>query len=1053
MWFTRISIQHPVFAVMMMMAFVVVGLFSYNKLPVEQFPDINFPVVVVSTEYQGASPEVVETDVTRRIEEQINTISGINQLSSRSYEGTSVVIAQFDLSVDPARAAQDVREKIALIKSSFKTGIKEPVVSRFNPDDQPILSIAIQSPTRGARELTIIADQVIKRRIENNRGVGRVSIVGGVKREVLVYLNPIQMEALRVGVDQVIAALRSENQEIPAGSLLNGSTEKVVQIRARINSVSEFSRVIVARRGGQAIYLSQVASIRDAEEESENAAYVNGSRAISMDIVKSQGENTIAVVDGVKTSLEKLKAQLPSDVTIIVVRDASTSIRNSVNNVKRSIVEGALLTIAIVFLFLGSWRSTVITGLTLPIALIGTFLAMGVMGFSINVISLLALSICVGLLIDDAIVVRENIVRHQAMGKGHKQAALDGTAEIGLAVAATTFTIVAVFLPIGYMDGIIGRFFKQFGITVAFAVTLSMFISFTLDPMLSSIWRDPAAHGVQGKGPIAYVLRLFQRLMVRLENGYARLLAWGLQWRWLTLLFAVLILGSAVPMTQFIGKEFVPQPDNSELYLQFYTPVGSSLEVTQAKVKQVESAIRSLEGVIQTYATINTGVVQGKNYATIFTKLVPKSERKYSVLELRAIVRERLKQIAGVTITDIGNLSSVGSGKPIQVSIQGPDIRVLERITTQVLAKVSSVPGLTDLDTSSKPAKPIVSVEINRETASDQGVSVGQIGNALRPLLAGEVATTWKAPDDENYDVRVRVSRSDRESIADLGRLAVASSVVDVDGPKMIPLRNVARLSETSGANQINRKDMTREVSISANAQGRPPGTVGEEVMRLAQTIELPAGYRFVTGGSTKDMTESFGYAVQALALAIIFIYMILASQFGSFTQPIAIMASLPLSFVGVVLALLAWRSTLNMFSVIGFILLMGLVTKNAILLVDFANQERRRGIEKSQALLNAARVRLRPILMTTLAMVFGMFPLAFGLGEGNEQRAPLAHAVIGGVIASTLLTLLVVPVFYSLLDGGTSKLRRKLGIAMKYPNTGMNGDLQGTDTAPTQAK
>jgi hydrophobic/amphiphilic exporter-1 (mainly G- bacteria), HAE1 family len=1036
MWFTRVSIAHPVFAVMMMLAFVVLGLFSYAKLPVEQFPDISFPVVVISTEYTGASPDIVETDVTRRIEEQVNTISGLNTLSSRSYEGASVVIAQFDLSVDPARAAQDVREKLALIKAGFKVGIKEPIVSRFNPDEQPIISLALRSDQRNARELTLLADQIVKRRLENDKGVGRVSIVGGVKREVQITIDPARLEALRVGIDQVVNALRAENQEVPAGTLISGNTETVVQIKARILNVADFGKIVVTRRAGQPILLGQIARIVDGEEESENGAFINGNRAVALDIVKSQGENTIAVVDGVRKTMEELKRTLPSDVQLSVVRDASTSIRNSVNNVKRNIIEGALLTIGIVFLFLGSWRSTVITGLTLPIALIGTFLVMGVMGFSINVVSMLALSICVGLLIDDAIVVRENIVRHQAMGKHHREAALAGTAEIGMAVVATTLTIVAVFLPIGYMQGIIGQFFKQFGITVAFAVLLSMFISFTLDPMLSSIWKDPAVHGEFGKGPIAWVLRKFQQLMNALERGYARLLDWGLNWRWLTMLLAILTLGIAVPMTKFIGKEFVPQADNNELYIQFYTPVGSSIELTQSKLKQVETVVLGFDGVVQTYATINTGITQGKNYATIFARLKPRNERKLSVLDMRGPVRDNLNQIAGITVTDIGNLSSVGSGKPIQISVQGPDQKQLERIAQELTTKLSAIPGIIDLDSSSKPAKPIVAVELNRATASDLGVGVNQVTIALRPLLSGEIATTWKAADDENYDVKVRLSRAARDNVDTLGRLPITSTLQDNDGPKMVPLRQIAQLTESIGPSQINRSDLTREIKISANAQGRAPGSVGEDAQAAAKALEpsLPPGYRFVTGGATKDMIESFGFAAQALGLAVIFIYMILASQFGSFTQPIAIMLSLPLSLIGVVIALLAWRSSLNMFSVIGFILLMGLVTKNAILLVDFANQERLRGINKREALLNAAKVRLRPILMTTLAMVFGMIPLALGIGEGSEQRAPLAHAVIGGVIASTLLTLLVVPVFYSLLDGGTSKVREKLNIAMKYP-------------------
>ncbi|MEN9317211.1 MAG: hypothetical protein RIS35_3604, partial [Pseudomonadota bacterium] len=633
MWFTRVSISQPVLATMVMLAFVVLGLFSYNRLAVEQFPDVAFPVVVVSTEYPGASPEVVESDITRKIEEQVNTISGVNELSSRSYEGNSVVIVRFDLTVDPARAAQDVREKIALVRPLFKKDVKESLVTRFNPDDAPILSLALSSATRPVRELTTLADQVVRRRLENARGVGRVTLVGAVRREIQVALKPAAMESLRVGVDQVIAALRAENQELPAGTLVMREREQVVQIRARLRSAEEFGRIVVARRGGQPVLLSQVATVIDGQEEQESAALIDGAPAIAIDIVKAQDENTIAVVDSVLSIAAQLKASgaLPADVELKVVRDASTAIRNSVASVRSNILEGAVLTVLIVFLFLSSWRSTVITGLTLPISLIGTFLVMYAMGFSINLVTLLALSICVGLLIDDEIVVRENIVRHQAMGKDHKTAAFDGTAEIGLAVAATTFTIVAVFLPIGFMGGIIGRFFKQFGVTVAFAVMLSMFVSFTLDPMLSSVWNDPDAHGPRGNGPIARLLRGFQAMMLRLEGGYVRLLGWGLRHRALTCAIAIAAFGGSIPMIGVVGTEFVPQADNNELYLQFYTPVGSSLAFTQDKVRQVEAALRDFPGIETTYATINTGALQGKNYASLFARLSERSKRPLSV--------------------------------------------------------------------------------------------------------------------------------------------------------------------------------------------------------------------------------------------------------------------------------------------------------------------------------------------------------------------------------------------------------------------------------------
>ena len=1025
MWLTRVSVGHPVFATMMMMAFVVLGLFSYKRLAVDQFPDIQLPVVVVSTEYPGAAPEVVEVDVTRKIEEQVNTISGVNELSSRSYEGSSVVIIRFDLSTDPAQAAQDVREKIALVRPSFRPEVKESLVTRVNPEDNPIVSIAIQSESRSARELTTLAEQTIKRRFENVRGVGRVNVVGGVRREVLIQLRPSDMEALRVGVDQVVAALKTENQELPAGTLIAGDREQVVQIRARMRSVEEFERIIVGRSGNQAIRLAQIADIVDGEQERDTTALVNGKRAVSIDVIKAQGENTIAVVDGVRrTATELTSGQLAADIKLAVVRDASTSIRNSVASVQRNIIEGAVLTVLIVFLFLSSWRSTVITGLTLPISLIGTFLVMYTMGFTLNLVTLLALSICVGLLIDDAIVVRENIVRHQAMGKDHRTAALTGTAEIGLAVTATTLTIVAVFLPIGFMGGIIGRFFKEFGITVAFAVLLSMFVSFTLDPMLSAIWPDPDAHGPRGRGPVAWLLRRFQALMLRLEGGYVALLRWGLKHRAMTMILALVAFFSAFPLAGKIGREFVPQADNNELYIQFYTPAGSPLSFTEERLQQVEKAVREFEGVTLTYGTINTGVAQGRNYASVFARLVDRSQRSLSVQELRTPVRERLSRIPGITLTDLGNLNTVGSGKPIQISVQGQDMAELERISQQVREAIRKVndglgrEAIVEIDSSSKPAKPTVTVEIDRALASDLGLSVARLSQSLRPLIAGEAATTWRAPDDENYDVRVRLPAAGRSSVADLERLTVVSAQADPDGrQRMIPIRQIAEFKQGVGPTQINRKALSREVLISANSDGIAAGTAGGLLQPHLDRIDLPPGYRLAIGGGNKDMSESFGFALQSLLLAVIFIYMILASQFGSFIQPVSIMASLPLSLLGVVVALLAWRSTLNIFSMIGFIMLMGLVTKNAILLVDFANQARRQGLARTPALLEAAEVRLRPILMTTLAMVFGMLPLAVGLGEGSEQRAPLAHAVIGGVIASTLLTLLIVPVLYSLLD------------------------------------
>ncbi|MDO9191365.1 MAG: efflux RND transporter permease subunit [Undibacterium sp.] len=1055
MWFTRISIGNPVMATMMMVAFVVLGLFSYKRLRVDQFPDITFPVVVIQTDYPGAAPETIESDITRKVEEAVNTINGISALTSRSYEGTSVVIMEFDLTIDPAQAAQDVREKVALVKSKFRKEVKEPRVSRYDPADKPVFSVSVTNDDkiqkRDFREISTIADQLVKKRLENVRGVGSVTLVGGVKREIKIYLKPNEMEALGLGVDQVINALRNENQELPTGAIRSLDNEKVVQIQGRVKDPQDFGRIIVAKRGGQPVLLSQVASVVDGQEEQESLALHNGQRTVALDVLKAQGQNTIEVADGITAALAtiepQLKAQYPG-LKVQVIKDGSRQIRVGVENVRRTLIEGAALTILIVFLFLNSWRSTVITGLTLPVALIGTFLFMDMFGFTINMITLMALSLCVGLLIDDAIVVRENIVRHAGMKvdgkfKDHRTAALEGTAEIGLAVLATTFSIVAVFLPVGFMGGIIGRFFHQFGITVTAAVLISMFVSFTLDPMLSAIWPDPDAHGhddgensdAPRKGiyanTIGRVLEQFERGVQWFSRLYQVMLRWSLKHRIKTLLIALLtfVAGLMIPASGLIGSEFVPQADYSETGVTFYTPVGSSLELTETKVHQVEAVLREFPEVLDTYSTVNTGSAQGKNYVTTFVRLVPRKERARSTSQMAIPLRNRLTQVAGITVTHIGALDGVGGdNKQLRLSLQGADLAQLAILSEEAQRRLLAIPGLVDLDSSLKAQKPTISVTPKRDIGADLGVGVAQIGAALRPLLAGEAATTWRAPDDENYDVSVRLAPSDRNNADDLSRLMLASSQTNADGsPKMVPLRQVADIKTATGANQINRRDLTREVELSANVVGRSAGEVSADVKKVLESMQWQPGYRFKMGGATKSMSESFGYALSALALAVIFIYMILASQFASFLQPIAIMSALPMTLIGVFLALMFFRSTLNIFSIIGFIMLMGLVTKNAILLVDFANQTRKQGFERTEALLEAAHVRLRPILMTTLAMVFGMVPLAFALTEGSEQRAPMGQAVIGGIITSSLLTLVVVPVIYTYLDDLGQWFKRKM--------------------------
>ena len=1044
MWFTRVSITNPVMATMAMLALVVLGLFSFQRLKVDQFPSVEFPTVVVSIDYPGASAEIVETEVTRKVEEAINAIAGVNQLYSRSYSGTSVVIVQFNLDLDSRKAADDVREKLAVLKPLLREEVKEPKVQRFDPSSRPIWTLAVKAsdPARvNAVQLSTWADQTLRKRLENARGVGSVALVGAVKREVNLYLDPQKLEALGVGADQVMAAVKTENQDLPAGTLRSVDSERVVQIRGRVQRPEDFAQIVVARRGATLIRLGEVARVVDGPEEIDSLALYNGQRTLALEVQKAQGENTIEVVDGLNKALAAVQAtgEVPPGIELSVVRDSSRPIRVSVNNVRQTLIEGAALTILIVFLFLNSWRSTVITGLTLPIALIGTFLFMQLFGFSINMITLMALSLCVGLLIDDAIVVRENIVRHVQMGKSAHDAALDGTAEIGLAVLATTLSIVAVFLPIGFMGGIIGKFFHEFGITIVAAVLISMFVSFTLDPMLSSVWHDPAIHseGQPFKPRTLYdhtlgrVTHAVDRFSHGLGEGYQSALGWSLRHPLATLGLALGTFIGSLALVKSLGTEFVPKADYSETFVSFHTPVGSSLEVTEGKVREVEAIIRERPEVRYTLTTVNTGQAQGKIYAQVYIRLVDRKDRALNQDQLTGPLRERLARVPGITVTHVGLLDAVGGNKPLQLSIQGSDLAELQRRSAAIADKLRVIPGLVDLDTSAKPNQPTVAIDVRRDVAADLGLSVGSITNGLRALVAGQTVGNWRASDDLNVDVKVRLAPDARDDLGDLQRLTFTAGLNADGSPRLVRLGQVADVRADSTANQINRRDLTREVEITANVYGRSLGEVSADIRKALEAETLPPGMRWRFGGSTKDMAESFGYAVSALAMGVIFIYMILASQFRSFLQPIALMSSLPLTLVGVVLTLLAFGSTMNLFSIIGVVMLMGLVTKNAILLLDFAIRARAGDVTglplpRAEALLLAAKVRLRPILMTTLAMIFGMVPLAFALSEGSEQRAPMGQAVIGGVITSSVLTLVVVPVMYCYLDDLASWLQRR---------------------------
>lgn len=1021
MFLSDLSIKRPVLATMMIMALVVLGLFSYRRLSIDAFPDIDFPYLVIQTTYPGASPESVEREVTKPIEEAVNTVQGIKQVQSTSTEGFSMILVQFNLGTKIMDAQADVRAKIDALRQNLPSDIDPPVVSRFDPSSQPIMSLSVRGEGWNLRELTQLADENVSRRLENISGVGNVTVIGGLKREIHVLLLPDRMAALGVSPAMVTSAVGRENADVPAGLVQRGNGENLVRVQGRIKDPRDFAGIVVTTRGGVPIKLGQVARIEDSQEEERDAAYVNGARAVGLEIRKVSGANTVDVADAVKAEMGQLNTTLPAGVHLQIIQDNSTWIRNSVDDVQKTLLEGAALTVLIVFLFLNSWRSTVITGLTLPVSVISAFLAIYAFGFTLNTMTLMALSLAIGMLIDDAIVVRENIVRHVEHGEDHYTAARHGTSEIGFAVLATTSSVIAVFVPVAYMKGIVGRFFFQFGITVAFAVLVSLFVSFTLDPMLSSLWYDPQASGHARRGPIGRALERFNDGFRDVGRRYRGVIAWALDHRVMTVGIAIVAFVAAMSLFFFglVGGQFMPTSDQEQTALSVETPVGSSIDYTESKALEIARYVRRQPGVVLTFTTIggaarNNAVNEGQ----IYIKLTPKGTRELSQQAFETELRKVMPRFKGVTarVTALG----MGGGQaPIQLNIEGPELSRLQALSDRAMAALAGVPGLVELKSSLEGRKPEFVVDVDRNLAADVGLGVGAVGNDLRPVISGQKAGDWEDETGLAHDVIVRLAPEYRTSEADIARIPLASSQIDprTGAPVMVPLAQVATIQPSSAPQQINRLDLERVATITGNFEGRALTDVTRDMRARLASIALPTGYRFDYGGQEKDFIETVGYILESLTLAIVFIYLILASQFGSFMQPLAIMISLPLSLVGVMLALMVTRGTFNIMSMIGVIMLMGLVTKNAILLVDFANKARDNGTPRREALIDAGELRLRPIVMTTLAMIFGMLPTALGLGAGSEFRSPMANAVIGGLITSSLLTLVVVPVAYTYLD------------------------------------
>ena len=1039
MWITRVSINNPVFATMVMVALCVLGLFSFARLGVEQMPDISFPMAWVEVSYPGASPEAVEREIVRPLEESVNSVAGVKRITSRALEGLAQAGVEFELETDMGRAMQDVRDRIAAVQSRFPRDAKAPTIARFDADNgQPVVNAALLSATRSARELSVLGDEVVGKRLQRVAGVARVEINGLTLREVRIDLDPQRLRAYGVTPAEIASALAAANADQPVGLLSDPLRDALLRVEGRVRDPRQLAQLVVAHRGGLALTLSDFGTLVEREREPDSLARVNGQRAIVFNIFKQQDANVVATGEAVQKAMDEVRRQLPPDVELRLIFATSDWVADSLRGLLGTLVEGGLLTVAIVFLFLHSWRSTIITGLTLPIAVISSFIAIHAFGFTLNFMTMMALSLCIGLLIDDAIVVRENIVRHVAFGKDHFTAAREGTDEIGLAVMATTFAIVAVFAPVAFMGGIVGKFFHPFGITVVVAVLVSLFVSFTLDPMLSSVWKDPPATRLQTLPLLGHAIRATERGMQRLHALYARVLGWifsGRRWalwlpawahpigaagardkaaprRWrratitprgLVMLMAAGSFVLALALAPLVGSEFVPQADQGFTQLQLRLPVGASLERTSAKVQQVEDAVLAMPEV-KTVSTWIGGAGQ-RNLAWLNIVLQPRKERSRSQKQVENAIREAIARIPG---TD----AALGFERPIYVALLGSDPEVLARLTNEFADKVKKIPGAVDVESSVKDGLPAYAVRLKDSAARELGLTAPQLAASLRAYVNGEVATYWTTPDGTQVEVVLRLNQAQRQRLEQLRDLPVAFAK---DGTP-IALAAVADIAPVFNPEIIRRQNLQRREAVFAGVEDRSAGDVGADVQKLIKETTLPPGYSFDIGGQMQEQAEAFGGLLSAMALAVIFIYIVLASQFGSFLQPIAIMASLPLALIGVMLALLFWRSTLNVFSMIGLVMLMGLVTKNTILLVDFANHARRAGASVKEALLQAGQTRMRPIVMTTAAMVFGMLPLALAFNEGGELQAPMGRAIIGGILTSTLLTLVVVPVLYSYL-------------------------------------
>ncbi|HMO13025.1 MAG TPA: efflux RND transporter permease subunit [Pirellulaceae bacterium] len=1015
---SELSIRRPVTSIMVVSAMIVFGVVAYFRIGVDLFPSVDFPIVTVSVLYEGSDPETIETDITEPIEEAVNTISGIKSLRSESVTGLSMVFVEFELGRNIDIAAQDVRDKVAAIRAELPLGIEPPIVEKFDPDSAPIMSITLAGPT-SIRELTRVADSVIKPQLGGIDGVGAVTIIGGRDREIRIWLRNDDLHGYALTASDVVEAIEKENVEFPGGRVESGSRELVVRTKGRMSQPADFNSIVIAHRQGVPVYLRDVAIVEDGMEDFRSLSRLNGQRAVSLQIRRQSGENMLAVATEVKKRLDSIRADLPNEYQLTLTQDLSRFVKNSVDEAQGELVRGGLLAVLVILIFLRSWRGAFIAAVTIPTTIVTTYAFMNAFGFTLNMMSLLALSISVGMVIDDSIVVLENAFRHLEQGKSRIEAAIAGMREIGFAVLATSLAIVAVFVPVAFMDGLIGKFFFEFGLTVAFAVIVSTFVAVWLSPMLCSrLLSVVPQHG--------RLFNLVERFFTGIEGWYGLTLKFALRRRWLISALAIGVFMGSLLLLPFVGTEFVPPQDEGQFNVQIETPLGSSIERTSQILEEVEKRLWRLPTVDNIYTTIGAGQEGRVNYGAILVQLPDKSERSISQHDIMSMAREALADLSHskISVEYIPRVSGGGfRSAPLQYNLRGSDIGLLEQTAVKVVEQLRTIPGIVDINLTYDSTKPEISVIPDRDRAADLGIDIEKIGRAVQTMVGGRPVSTFE-DGSESFDVRVRLAEADRNRADAIGLLPVRTR-----DERIVEFRSVAEIIEGTGPVQIDRQNRQRQITIMANLEKtKPLGAAIADTVAIEAAIGLPPGVTSAFTGAGDMMAESFASMLFALVLAIILIYMVLASQFESFIHPVTIMLSVPLSIGGALGALALTGLTLNIFSMIGMVMLMGLVTKNAILLVDYTNLLRReRGLEKNAALLAAGPVRLRPILMTAFSTIAGMIPIAIGLGTGSETRQPMGACVIGGMITSTFLTLVVIPVVYSLLDDLGSLVRRWL--------------------------